>query len=236
MPKSKWEGYQRFCPLARGLDVIGERWTLVIVHELLGGPARFNTLLTGLPGISTNVLTDRLRKLEAAGVVQRTAGDVGRGVSYGLTGRGEALGPLLAEIRRWGADELLADDEERCFDLRYTLDERLQLDETYEWRVDGRPTTLTIRDRVLTQHPAPADDPAVVVETSADFMRRWAAGDTTWDRGRADGEVDVDGPEEAWQRMLVATNYPGRPADLAERILEAQLGERPASGKRSDPA
>lgn len=228
MPKTRWDGYHRFCPLARGLDIIGERWTLVIAHSLLGGPARYGELKEGLPGIGTNVLSDRLRKLEDAGVVKRTLRDAGQGVAYELTDRGYDLAPLMAEVRRWGADQLLADTEEPIvFDLSYAIPPQLELDESYEWRIDGRPITLTIKDQRLTQTTGAAGaKPALVVETTADFMRRWAAGDTNWDQGRASGEVLVEGPEEAWDRMLVATNYPGRRADLAEQLLQRQDATR----------
>ena len=224
MPKAKWEGYHRFCPLARGLDVIGERWTLVILHNLLAGPARYSALKAGLPGIGSNVLSDRLQKLEAAGVVRRSLGAVGQGVAYELTERGQALAPVMAEIRRWGADELLSDaDQPRTYDLSYEIPAGLDLDETYEWRIDGRTVTLAIDGRELTQHVGDRREPSIVVETSIDFMRRWAAGETNWDQGRDAGEVIVSGPEAAWDRMLVATNYPGRPSGLAERLLADQV-------------
>lgn len=63
MPRNAWTGYGRFCPLARALDVVGERWTLVIVQELLKRPSRYSDLASRLPGIGTSVLADRLRKL-----------------------------------------------------------------------------------------------------------------------------------------------------------------------------
>lgn len=224
MPKAKWDGYQRFCPLARGLDVIGERWTMVIIHNLLGGPARYNALKTSLPGIGTNVLADRLRKLEAGGVVRRAPGPVGDGVAYELTERGMALAPVMAEIRRWGADELLSESQQpRHYDFSYDIPTELGLDETYEWRIDGRSILMTIDGQTLTQHPASPGRPILVVETDGEFMRRWAAGEIDWEQGRASGAVTVEGPDEAWDRMLLATNYPGRPADLAERVLARQL-------------
>ncbi len=223
MPKSAWHGYERFCPFARALDIVGERWTLVILHHLLGGPARYTDLKSGLPGIGTNVLSDRLRKLEEARVVRRTAGAVGDGVRYELTERGWALAPAMAELRRWGADELLADpDTTRCYDFSYALPDELALTETYEWRLDGRSQFLTIDDRVLCQQAAPTHPPSVTVTTSIDFMRRWAAGEVTWEAGRTTGEVAVDGDDDAWDRMLVATNYPGRPADLIDAVLARQ--------------
>ncbi|HEY1451578.1 MAG TPA: helix-turn-helix domain-containing protein, partial [Solirubrobacteraceae bacterium] len=74
MPTGPWTGYERFCPLARGLDLIGDRWTLVIVQELLKRPSRYGALLDRLPGIGTSLLSDRLRRLEAAGIVVRKTG------------------------------------------------------------------------------------------------------------------------------------------------------------------
>ncbi len=64
--------YHQNCPIARGLDVLGERWTLLILRELLGGPRRYSDLRAELPGIATNLLADRLRELEEAGLVDRT--------------------------------------------------------------------------------------------------------------------------------------------------------------------
>src|SRR5260370_644115 len=103
MPSRPWSGYGRFCPLSRALDVIGERWTLVIVQELLKQPRRYGALLDRLPGISTSVLADRLRRLERAGVVAREPGAVGAGVVYTLTARGQELEAALRALRRWGA-------------------------------------------------------------------------------------------------------------------------------------
>ena len=102
MPSRPWSGYGRFCPLSRALDVIGERWTLVIVQELLKQPCRYGALLDRLPGISTSVLADRLRRLERAGVVAREPGAVGAGVMYALTPRGQELEEALRALRRWG--------------------------------------------------------------------------------------------------------------------------------------
>ena len=68
MPSTAWDGYHRFCPLARALDVLGDRWTMVVLHELMGGPLRYGDLKEHLPGIGSNVLSERLKRLEAAGL------------------------------------------------------------------------------------------------------------------------------------------------------------------------
>ncbi|ELP62614.1 transcriptional regulator, HxlR family [Streptomyces turgidiscabies Car8] len=95
--------YGQMCPLARSLDVLGERWTLLIVRELLLGPKRFKDLVDILPALGPNRLTTRLRGLEDAGVVQRTTLPPPAGVAvYELTERGEGLREPLTSLGRWG--------------------------------------------------------------------------------------------------------------------------------------
>lgn len=88
------------CGIARALDVVGERWALLIVRELLFGPKRFTDLKAGLAGASPNVLSQRLRELEAGGVVRRRAAGA---ALYELTERGRQLHPILLQLGRWGA-------------------------------------------------------------------------------------------------------------------------------------
>jgi DNA-binding HxlR family transcriptional regulator len=211
MPKSPWTGYGRFCPLARALDVVGERWTLVIVQELLNQSRRYGELLARLPGISTSVLADRLRTLERAAVVRREPGAVGTGVVYTLTDRGRALDGALRELRRWGAG-FLADptadgSAEQRFDVTYVGGIDAVADGQFELVVDGAPTTLRFADGLLRQEAGAAPDPDLSVRTTTAFLDRWAAGDIDWGGGRATGDVEVDGPESAWPRWLAATGY-----------------------------
>src|SRR6185312_7009995 len=96
--------YSQYCSVAKALDVIGDRWTLLIVRELLlAGPRRYTDLRNGLPGIATNLLSERLRDLEAAGVVIREdAPPPVASTLFKLTARGEALRPVLRELGLWG--------------------------------------------------------------------------------------------------------------------------------------
>jgi DNA-binding HxlR family transcriptional regulator len=105
--------YDQYCPIARSLDLLGERWTLLLVRELLTGPRRFSDLRTALPGLSPNLLTTRLRALEAAGLVRRRElPPPAARLVYELTDRGRALEPVLFELARWGLPFLdLPDDE-----------------------------------------------------------------------------------------------------------------------------
>ncbi len=207
-------GYERFCSLARGLDVVGERWSLVIIQELLHRPLRYGELRSKLPGIGSNVLGDRLRRFEQHHLVQRVPGGVGEGVAYALTDRGRDLGPALAMFRRWALDELLPIDattDAVHYDLSYAVDEDAGLCEEYEWRIDNHTYTLRIDGSTLSVTPGAATNPALTLRTTREFMYRWVEGATTWDRGRHDQEVNVHAHlEDAWQRMQLATGYPGR--------------------------
>jgi DNA-binding HxlR family transcriptional regulator len=96
--------YGEYCAMAKSLDVVGDRWTLLIVRELsLLGPCRYTDLRRGLPGIATNLLADRLRELEHAGVVAREEAPPPIATTlFRLTGRGEELTPVLEALTRWG--------------------------------------------------------------------------------------------------------------------------------------
>src|SRR5438270_8716701 len=99
--------YDQYCAVARGLDVIGDRWTLLLVRDLLLGPKRYKDLLEGLPGIGTNLLAARLKELEAAGIVRRGVLPPPAGSSvYELTDKGQALEPAILALGRWGAQFL----------------------------------------------------------------------------------------------------------------------------------
>lgn len=89
--------YAQYCPIVRAVEVLGDRWTLLIVRDMLVGASRFNELSRGLPGLSRALLSRRLRQLATAGLVQRT------GDGYTLTPSGEALRPLVFGLADWGA-------------------------------------------------------------------------------------------------------------------------------------
>jgi DNA-binding HxlR family transcriptional regulator len=95
--------YAQFCPLARATEILGERWTLLIVRELLVGPKRFSDLQRPLPGVSSSVLAERLGRLERRGVVSRRELPAPAAATvYALTEAGQALRPVVLELGRWG--------------------------------------------------------------------------------------------------------------------------------------
>jgi DNA-binding HxlR family transcriptional regulator len=95
--------YSQFCTVARGAEVFGERWTPLVVRELLCGSTRFNDIRRGVPRMSASLLTQRLRKLEEIGVVKRVVGAGGGAAEYHLTGAGEELRPIVMALGHWGA-------------------------------------------------------------------------------------------------------------------------------------
>ena len=99
MPTETRKSYQQFCPMAAALDLVGDRWTILILRELLGGPARFGELRDGLPGIAPNLLVDRLRRMEADGLVRHSDGS---GL-YTLTEAGAEIRTAIEELGVWGA-------------------------------------------------------------------------------------------------------------------------------------
>lgn len=99
--------YDQYCPVARALDVVGERWALLIVRELLAGSRRYTDLHADLPGVSTDVLASRLKDMEREGLVtRRRLPPPGAAYVYELTDRGRDLRPVLTTLATWGAPAL----------------------------------------------------------------------------------------------------------------------------------
>lgn len=94
------KGYGQFCPVAKATELLGERWTPLIIRELLCDPQSFNTLRKGVPLMSPSLLSSRLKMLEAAGVILREKTD--HGIKYSLTGAGTELRPIIEQLGVWG--------------------------------------------------------------------------------------------------------------------------------------
>jgi DNA-binding HxlR family transcriptional regulator len=99
--------YEQYCPMAHALDLVGDRWTLLVIRDLMHGPKRYTDLVDRLPGIGTNILAARLRDLEAHGIlVRRTLPPPAASKVYELTDYGRELRPALRELALWGARSL----------------------------------------------------------------------------------------------------------------------------------
>jgi DNA-binding HxlR family transcriptional regulator len=193
------KSYEQYCPVARTLDVVGERWTLLIVRDLMMGPKRYTDLRAGLPGIATDILTARLRSLEEAGFVRRR--ELPRpapATVYELTREGLELRHAVFALGRVGMAEMggprPGEDvraERVVIGLRPSFHrERFpNLAETYELTIDGEAYTVEVRDGSVGTRPGTATDPALSLRTNSDTLvalltGRLAPADAL-DRGRA---------------------------------------------------
>ncbi|MBE1603373.1 winged helix-turn-helix transcriptional regulator [Actinopolymorpha pittospori] len=192
--------YAQFCPLAKALDILGERWTLLIIRELLAGPKRYTDLRAGLAGLATDLLATRLRELRAHGLVERrdlpppTPATV-----YELTERGRALRPAILELARWGRPLLREAAHDALPDSALVLGleaafhaaAAVGVDETYDIEVDGQRVAVRVRNGTLTVLPGGTGDRASVrINTDREGFMSLARSDSGT-RPRIDGDPDA---------------------------------------------
>lgn len=204
--------YNQYCAIARALDIVGERWTLLVVRELLTGPKRFKDLLEGLPGIGTNLLTTRLKDLERYGVVRRTTlPPPAASKVYELTELGRSLEPVIAALGRWGLEFLDTPDREddlrpawAVVAMRSTLKQEAArgLQETYEFRIDKEALHLRIKDGEVEALQGPAVDPELVVRSSTQAFLALVAGQLEPAEALESGEIRIEGEQETLARCL----------------------------------
>lgn len=113
---TKTRGYGQFCPVAKASEVIAERWTLLVLRELLGGSHRFNDLQRGVPLMSRSLLSKRLKELEDAGIVERRTTEGKKNAEYHLTEAGHALRPIIIAIGLWGREWIQTEIDEADLD------------------------------------------------------------------------------------------------------------------------
>lgn len=169
--------YGRYCPVAHALDVLGERWALLVVHELIDGPLRFTDLESHLDGIGTNILSARLKSLEQAGVVRkRKLPPPAASTVYELTEYGRAVEPVLRELAWWGIRTLgppREDDElhpgwlAQAIRVAIAQDVSGARDAVLEFRSGGEAATVRVAGGRSTVEPGEVDDADVRVEGDA---------------------------------------------------------------------
>jgi DNA-binding HxlR family transcriptional regulator len=205
--------YGQYCAVAKALDVIGDRWALLIVRELLlAGPSRYTDLRRGLPGIATNLLTERLRELEAAGVlVRRDAPPPVASTLYELTERGLGLRAVVHELGLWGAPYMAegpaAEDAFRSHWMAWPVETFLR-----DSRPEQGPAALELRagedslvveasEGVVTTRPGPADDPDAILTGPPHALLGLLSGALPLSRARERG-VDLTGDEQVLERLV----------------------------------
>ena len=196
-----------YCPIAVGVDVLGDRWTPLVIRELMMGSTGFNEIHRGLPRMSRTLLAQRLRELERRGLVRRRAAPPGRPGPYELTPAGQGLAPIVRAIGEWAAEWVFGDpttDECDGLSLLWRLHQQV---------VPARlPEARTVVQLVLTgagaaegwldvdrrEMTVSRDDPGrdcdLLVEARTSDLQRWQVGLVPFGRLLADGSVRLAGP------------------------------------------
>jgi DNA-binding HxlR family transcriptional regulator len=196
--------YGQYCGLARALDMVGDRWTLLIVRQLLLGPARYGQLLEGLPGIATNLLADRLRALEDAGLIERQLSDRHNAVVYAPTPWGGELREPIESLIRWSTPLMVRGPEGDTFRDDWLV---LALQALSAGKSSTRPATVGIEtdEALIGLRVTPTGVEVGRAESREQFdatvradpavILGLAAGELTLDQVAAD--IIVDGEEQA---------------------------------------
>ena len=210
--------YNQYCALARALDVVGERWTLLLIRELLLGPKRYKHLLAGLPGIGTNLLADRLRELERAGIVRRsTLPPPADSPVYELTDLGRGLEAAVFALGRWGAYFLeprragdAADPGWFFVSIRATFrpEAAAGIRECYEFRIDGVPFHARVDGGRARTSQGHASDPDVVVSTDLESFTLLLSQQLSAKEALATGRMRIEGDEGALERFVEIFAWP----------------------------
>lgn len=199
--------YGQYCGLAHALDVVGERWTLLIVRELASGPKRYTELAEALAGIGTSLLATRVRQLETDGVVQRRLAldQPGSTVVYELSDAGKELAAAVVPLAMWGARHQMADADacHEAFRAEWLLsflaadvrrDGPHDLDAVYEFHIDDSTACLRLRDGGVTVTPGPPASPGdVVVRSRASTIAEIVGHRIAVADALADGSLEITG-------------------------------------------
>jgi DNA-binding HxlR family transcriptional regulator len=222
--------YGQFCPIARAAEIFAERWTPIIVRNLLMGCRTFNEIARGAPGIPRSTLSQRLKYLEAQGVVERRPGGAGRGGEYALTGAGQELAKVCEALGAWGARWLEIGPEHldpgvALWSLCNRLDgpklPRRRVVVRFDFRdLPGDRFWLLLEERrgeVCRTYPGFAED--LVVTADSEWLVRWHMGRVSWSQALRSRHIRVDGPAAlarafpTWNRLSpFAGVRPARPA------------------------
>jgi DNA-binding HxlR family transcriptional regulator/putative sterol carrier protein len=204
--------YGEACRFAYALDVVGERWALLIVRELLLGPKRFTDLRTGLPHASSNIVSERLRDLEQNGVIQRRKlPPPAASTVYELTEWGRELEPVVTKLGAWGARSPLPPDSREIgpdsivLALRSLFDAGAagELDAAYELRIGEQRFRVEIAGGELSLGRGGADGAAAAIAVvNAPTLAAILTGQLPLDEALASGAAQVEGSKQAAKRFL----------------------------------
>lgn len=226
-PQPAGKRYEQWCPVSRALDVVGERWTLLVVRSLLIGPQRYTDLRNALPGIATDLLTARLRTLEQAGfVTRRELPPPTPATVYELTESGWRLGPVVLALAKVGLDRLGPPGPDEPINaasittlLRASFDAERAGDAEvrYQLELGEEQFTVAVADGWVNTVRGHADDVACTISTSPHLLAELLATGVPADAALASGELRLDGPRTCLDEFLRNFSYPAaRPSRSVE--------------------
>ena len=210
--------YGQYCPVAHALELVGERWALLVVRELLHGPKRYTDLAAALPGIGTNILANRLRDLERAGVIQKRRLPPPAAASvYELTPYGEELREPLYALGRWGARSLGPPTTEDHLApgwlvnaVRATCTGGCIPDKVFEIRVDDHAVTARFEAEELLVEAASSPDADVSIETDPATLFQIASGEVPIRKAIESKAIRVSGSRTDAERFLSLFSFDQR--------------------------
>lgn len=237
------ESYGQFCPVAQAAEVLNERWTLLVLRELLMGSTRFNDLQRGVPRMSSSLLSKRLREMERSGLITREPLEGERGHTYRLTPAGEALSPIVVSLGEWSREWLkrdITDEEADPALLMWDLRRSVQLD-----RLPGERVVTFFRYRDaeegkrawwLVAEPTNADlcftDPGFAVDLQVDAEARAMAevwiGKLELGVAMRAQRVKVNGPEHLVRSLPEWLGFSSFYYDDPAAVLAARQGGDPS--------
>lgn len=233
--------YGQYCPLSMAAEILGTRWTLLLLRELLEGSSQFNDIARGVPLMSRSMLSQRLKDLEQAGLVTREAAGRGKPTHYRLTEAGHSLGPIVRHVAEWGQEwidtepsledvntDFLMWDVRRNLRLPTDLPHRFVLHFHFPDGPEGKTDHWLVVEagEIDVCYIDPGHDIDVHIEAGVkDFTRVWM-GWLSFHQARDEGRLHVDGPPKftrdipAWLGLSSLSTISKRPAEL--RVLRSQ--------------
>ncbi len=213
------KSYNQFCGLAYALDIIGERWTLLIIRELFAGPRRYTDLMGGLPGISSNLLSERLRALEQQGLIcKRVLPPPAASTVYELTDLGRGLENALLALGKWGSqfvpeqpvDDVVLSANSYALTLKtfFRSASAREMDDTYELHIDEEVLTVRIHAGKIDVRQGMAPGAMMTLHTDIATYLGLLTGAVDPDTAAAQGLARIEGDMDAMRRFLAVCGIP----------------------------
>jgi|SRR5947209_16435956 len=229
--------YAQFCSIARALDLVGERWTLLVIRDLLVGPQRYTDLLNNLPGIGPNVLSARLKSLEELGAVERKAlPPPAASTVYELTELGRGLEAVVLDLARWGhnfMDTPRPDEHQRLswymtgVRALFHPEDARGVHDTYEFDVDDARFNVRVDDGTIDVRQGAAETHDVLIRTDLDTLLAVGLGQLSAGDAVTSGRLSSSGDKRAIRRCLklLTRGFPAQGQASASELEAVGAGD-----------